>query len=188
MKQSPSWEPNRSSASQEIPPILWSPKVHYRIHKSPPPVPNRRISLVLRSLCIIRNTFKFLRWGVVSISPKPQYGRPPLVGYPLLLIQYIRSYPIYLKAVPSSATWGRAITWWPRPTYHCDRDPFITVTGTHLSVTWTHLSVTGTHLSLWQGPTYHCDRDPLISATGTHLSRTVYITAVICFSWLLYWS
>ena len=39
MEQSPSWEANWFAASQEIPRILWNPKVHYRTHKSPPPVP-----------------------------------------------------------------------------------------------------------------------------------------------------
>ena len=40
MEQRPSWEANRFSASQEIPRILWYPKVHYSIDKFPPPFPN----------------------------------------------------------------------------------------------------------------------------------------------------
>jgi hypothetical protein len=98
-----------------------------------------------RPVCMIRNMFKFLWWGIFSTSPNPQAGGPHLVGCPWLLIQYNRSYPPYLQAVPPSATWGRAMPWWQGPTYHCDRDPLITVTGTHLS--------------LWQENTYHWEQE-----------------------------
>ena len=77
----------------------------------------QRISPVPRLLWPVRNTVKFLWWGVVSTSPKPLAGGPPLVGSPRLFIQYIRRYPPHLQAVPPSATWGRAMPWWQGATY-----------------------------------------------------------------------
>ena len=40
MEQNPSWEADSSSPSQEIPQILCSQEVHYRIHKSSQTCPN----------------------------------------------------------------------------------------------------------------------------------------------------
>ena len=39
----------------------------------------------------------FSRGGVVSASPNPQAGGPPLVGCPRPLFQFIRSYPPYRR-------------------------------------------------------------------------------------------
>jgi hypothetical protein len=59
-------------------------------------------SVHFRGPCIYfaTNIF-FYGGGVVSPPPNLQTGRPPPVGCPRLLIQYIRSYPSYLEAVSS---------------------------------------------------------------------------------------
>jgi hypothetical protein len=53
----------------------------------------------LRSEDLLTNLF--LEWTVVSPTPNPQAGGPPLVVCPRLFIQYIHSWSPMLVAVPS---------------------------------------------------------------------------------------
>ena len=69
MVQNPSWETNWFAASQEIPRILWNPKIHYRTHKRPPPV-----SILGQPNPVHRHTFHLLEIHPNIINPStPRY-------------------------------------------------------------------------------------------------------------------
>ena len=99
MEQSRSWEADRFSASQEIPRILWNPKVHYCVHKCPPPVPilsqldpvHTPTSHFLKIIVILSS---YIRLGLPSgLYPS---GFPTKTLYTLILYHIRATFPSHL--------------------------------------------------------------------------------------------
>ena len=91
MVQSPSWEANCFAASQEIPRISRNPKVHYRTHKRPPPVPilvqpnpvhiPTSHFLEIRPNIIHPSTPRSPQWSLSLLFPHQDPIHPPLLTH-----------------------------------------------------------------------------------------------------------
>ena len=161
MEQSPG-EPNKFSVSQEILRILRSLKVHYRIHKSPPPASilsqTDETHSAFYCLVCIEGSVRVWDFCGSFMTSWTFYGEELLALCPTPKLEDNR-----LSALRNSlfSIFSSALHIWipflhpqPEDAPCCvDRDQLITVTGTNLSL-WQGPT------SLWQGPTYHCDRNP----------------------------
>ena len=94
MEQSPSWEANRFAASQEIPNILWNPKIHYCIHKCLPPVPIQSKPPHPTSWISILILSSHLRLGLPSVLFLSGFNTKQCIGF--------SSLPYVLHALPIS--------------------------------------------------------------------------------------
>ena len=111
--QSPSWEDNWFTASQEIPRISRNPKVHYRTHKRPPPV-----SILGQPNPVHIPTSHLLEIHLNIIHPStprsPQW--PPSLRFPqqdpihpLLLTHTFNNQILYVIHTPTNALFIRLV-------------------------------------------------------------------------------
>ena len=95
MEQRPSWEASRSWATVEIPLILWSTKVRYRIHKNPPPVPS--LSLIDAVPCPSSDFSKF-NFNIILPSTPGSSESVMFILFRLRTPRYIFSSTLYTRS------------------------------------------------------------------------------------------
>jgi hypothetical protein len=98
MELSPSWEAAIYAAVQELPNILWNPRVHYRVHKSPPLVP------ILSQINPVHTNPSYLRFTILLpthlrlVLPSGLF----LSGFPTSIVYYT----VYVEGRMSSTLYN----------------------------------------------------------------------------------
>jgi hypothetical protein len=100
MEYSPSWEADSRSANQEMSYHLWNPKVHYRVHKNPPPTPILSQMNPNHTLPLI---FPNIHLNVIAPSTSTECSLPFRFQTKILYAFLIS--PCVLNARPSHSPW-----------------------------------------------------------------------------------